>query len=256
MTCCVGIRAIALFEALGGFDRQYLGEQATSDTRSKEAVAKYRQTKGASVGPGGTGYGTGSTHHYDGYGYGGGYDDSDDGDGIDIDLNGHRRTRGPKWARGRAASGYASNATALAVHWDVILVRALTTITSLLPSPYSEDAQVYDMLPHPSIAYLLSTSQLPELLASLLRNDSITDWTARSDLYNAMLVLLRRVADCELTLQVSGTAFGFTRKVSIRATRFRCLLTRGTSLQAAAASKSGCGKTETLAGPHRGMGHL
>ena len=42
------------------------------------------------------------------------------------------------------------------------------------------------------------------LLASLLRNDSITDWTARSDLYNAMLCLLRRMADCEVTLQVNS----------------------------------------------------
>lgn len=198
MTCCTEIRAVALFEALGGFDRQYLGEQATSNTRSKEAVAKYRQSKGRSVGPGGTGYGTGSEAILPSS-FGSGLVGYDDGYSS-------YRGRGRGSGRGSGRTVYhesSSTANALAAHWDVILVRALTTITSLLPAPYSEDAQVYDMIPHPTIAYSLAMSQLPELLASLLRNDSITDWTARSELYNAMLVLLRRMADCELTLQVS-----------------------------------------------------
>jgi len=61
--------------------------------------------------------------------------------------------------------------------------------------------QVYDILPHPSIGPLLSLSQLPELLGSLLRNDSVSDWILRSDTYYAMIALLRRLADCELTVQ-------------------------------------------------------
>jgi len=91
---------------------------------------------------------------------------------------------------------------ALAVHWEEVIVRALTTITNILPSPYADSAHVFDMIPHPSIASLLSLSQLPELLGSLLRNDSITDWISRSELYYAMLALLRRLADCELTVRV------------------------------------------------------
>jgi baculoviral IAP repeat-containing protein 6 len=78
----------------------------------------------------------------------------------------------------------------------------LTTLTSILPSPYADSAEVYDMLPHPSIGQLLSLSQLPELLGSLLRNDSVTDWITRSELYYAMIALLRRMADCELTVEV------------------------------------------------------
>lgn len=200
LTCCAEVRAIALFEALGGFDRQYLGERATSDTRSKEAAAKYRKSTVNSVGPGGTGYGTGaSTSYYYGGPTHGGYDDYDDEwDAFNNFPGSKRRGRGGGHQRGR---GQSSTAVALANHWDELLVRALSTITALLPSPYSDDAQVYDMLPHSSITQLLALSQLPELLASLLRNDSITDWTTRSDLYNAMLTLLRRMADCELTLE-------------------------------------------------------
>jgi hypothetical protein len=35
----------------------------------------------------------------------------------------------------------------------------------------------------------------------LLRNDSVTDWVQRSDAYHAMVVLLRRMVDCELTVE-------------------------------------------------------
>jgi len=35
----------------------------------------------------------------------------------------------------------------------------------------------------------------------LLRNDSLTDWVQRSDAYHAMIVLLRRMVDCELTVE-------------------------------------------------------
>ncbi|CCL98146.1 uncharacterized protein FIBRA_00140 [Fibroporia radiculosa] len=90
----------------------------------------------------------------------------------------------------------------LASHWDEVVVRALQTITDLLPSPYSSSPQIYDMVPHASVAALLLGSQLPNLLGDLLRNDSVTDWIVRMEIYHAMLALLRRLADCELTIEV------------------------------------------------------
>ncbi|GBE77250.1 Baculoviral IAP repeat-containing protein [Sparassis crispa] len=184
LTCCAEVRAIALFEALGGFDRQYLSERATSDSRAKEAAAKYRSTQVNSVGPGGTGYGTGA------------------------DFTDLWHSRGLGKGRGRGGAGFtsteahASRIDELAAHWDEIVVRALTTITQFLPSQYSDAAQIYDMLPHASTEALLSLSQLPDLLGDLLRNDSVTDWISRIDVYHAMLALLRRMADCELTIEV------------------------------------------------------
>ncbi|KAJ7922900.1 hypothetical protein B0H13DRAFT_1982237 [Mycena leptocephala] len=172
-SCCSGVRALSIFECLGGFDRQFLGERATSDARALD-LAQQQQRLGKSVGPGGTGYGM------DGYRGGG-------------------RTRG----RGRGRGGKSSTQSSkLATHWDELVIRALNTLTSILPAPYADSAQVYDMLPHASIGHLLSLSQLPELLGSLLRNDSVTDWIARSEIYEAMIALLRRMADCELTVEV------------------------------------------------------
>ncbi|KAI0652529.1 hypothetical protein C8Q79DRAFT_938107 [Trametes meyenii] len=169
-TCCAKVRVVALFEALGGFDKQRLGERATSDERARK-TSKARKSKMNSVGPGGTGYGTGH-------------------------QGGRINEQKP------VASFKDDHRNSLALHFDEIIVRALRTVTSYLPAPYSEDPQIYDMVPHPSIASLLQMSQLPDLLGSLLRNDSITDWIARIDVYHAMLALLRRLADCELTLEV------------------------------------------------------
>ncbi|KAJ7292799.1 hypothetical protein C8J57DRAFT_1267123 [Mycena rebaudengoi] len=159
-SCCSGVRAIAIFECLGGFDRQFLGERATSDSRALELSNKNPRGS-SSVGPGGTGYGTGQT-----------------------------------------GQSQPSRADELDSHWEEIVVRALTTFTGILPAPYAESAQMYDMLPHASIGHLLALSQLPVLLGSLLRNDSVTDWIVRSEIYYAMIALLRRMADCELTVEV------------------------------------------------------
>ncbi|KAI0323038.1 hypothetical protein OF83DRAFT_1048195 [Amylostereum chailletii] len=217
MSCCAEIRAIALFETLGGFDRQYLGEKATSEARAREAASKNRGTHG-SVGPGGTGYGTGG--RYDDY-----YDDDEEDEdsiqdpGITPEsyytsgsvLGGRGRgygyrARGRGRARDRARGGSSGHTLAkaqkLAAHWDEIVIRALNTITSILPSPYVEPVQTYDLLPHASIQHVLALSHLPDLLGDLLRNDSVTDWTSRSEIYYAMLALLRRMADCELTVGV------------------------------------------------------
>ncbi|KAI0778812.1 hypothetical protein BD413DRAFT_660998 [Trametes elegans] len=196
-TCCAEVRAIALFEALGGFDKQYLGERATADERARKATAAARKTTARSVGPGGTGYGTDSR--------GGGMSAYGDYD-IDDDLFSFRkRVRGRYRAGGNGRgpqTDSSSNHNFATLHFDEIIVRVLNTITSYLPSPYADGAQIYDMLPHPSIGSLLLLSQLPDLLGTLLRNDSVTDWTARIDVYYAMLALLRRLADCELTLEV------------------------------------------------------
>ncbi|KAH9849201.1 hypothetical protein C2E23DRAFT_840286 [Lenzites betulinus] len=197
--CCTDVRAIALFEALGGFDRQYLGERTMANDRAREAAAKARATH-ANI-----------TSHR-GVGYGGNYA----GDYL-VDFN---RYSSPGSVLGRSPysvqHGGASQRDLSAAHFDEIIVRALNTITYYLPSPYSDNAQIYDMLPHPAISSLLLLSQIPDLLASLLRNDSVTDWIARIDVYQAMLALLRRMADCELTLGVlTGPRWEMTRSCGL-----------------------------------------
>lgn len=51
-SCCSGVRALAIFECLGGLDRQFLGERATSKSRAL-ALAQQQTSKSGSVGPGG-----------------------------------------------------------------------------------------------------------------------------------------------------------------------------------------------------------
>lgn len=189
VTCCAEVRAIALFEALGGLDKLFLGEQATTNARAKEASSKHNIT-GRSAGPRGTGYGTGSTASFHLRGLRGGR------------ARGRGRGRGRGGAHNITSSSSRTATEQMASHWDELLVRAMTTITSFLPSPYAEEFKEYDILPHGSIAPLLSLAQLPELLGNLLRNDSVTDWINRSEVYSTMLGLLRRMADCELSIQV------------------------------------------------------
>lgn len=217
-TCCADVRVIALFEALGAFDRQYLGERATANERAREAAAKLRKTApGSSVGPGGTGYGTGRG----GASYGGGFIHVMAYSNIDHIGYAPYRARGRgRGRRGKAAFILPADDTPqrdpLAAHFDEIIVRALHTITSYLPSPYSENAQIYDMLPHPATGTLLLLSQLPDLLGSLLRNDSVMDWIVRIDVYSAMLALLRRMADCELTLEVHLSFYCVMKLLTLR----------------------------------------
>ncbi|KAI0354631.1 hypothetical protein OH77DRAFT_1425701 [Trametes cingulata] len=208
--CCAGIRIVALFEALGAFDRQYLAERTTANERAQKATAKSRATQVGSVGAGGTGYGSGRTGSYN---HGGDYDDfwdfdeGDDGFGYSVPVRGHGRGSGrgrPTGGQGASSAnpGNPAHRDPMAARFDQIIVLALKTITDFLPSPYADDAQIYDMLPHAAIGSLLLLSQLPDLLGTLLRNDSVTDWIARIDVYHAVLSLLRRMADCELTLEV------------------------------------------------------
>lgn len=127
----------------------------------------------ATVGPGGTGYATES-------------------------HTGHAAQHGEDHLDRKAAEA----SKAVADRWDDIVLRAFETITYLLPSPYSDNAASYDLLPHMSIRSLISLSYLPELLGTLLINDSVTDWVERSNVYNALLRLLRRMADSELSVGV------------------------------------------------------
>jgi len=138
-------------------------------------ATKNKGSASNSVGPGGTGYGS------EGYGH---------------------RGYGSRSGSKKYETRHDKRNKELASHFEEIIIRALRIVTSLLPAPYSDSAEVIDMLPHPSIGSLISLSQIPDLLSQLLRNDSVTDWSNRSTTYYSMLALLRRMADCELTLQV------------------------------------------------------
>lgn len=179
LACCAENRAIAMFEALGGLDRQFLIEQAAAVSRAS-AIAK-NSVKTHSVGPGGTGYGTGNS-------------------GPSAGSHAHWRN-GPKKTTRKTKNMEEDTVGKSADHWEKNVVRAMNLLAELLPAPYSESVQVYDMLPHASIGFLISLSQIPTVLATLLRNDSVTDWITRKETYNTMLSLLRRMADCELTIQ-------------------------------------------------------
>lgn len=168
MTCCAEVRAIALFEALGGFDRNYLSFKlgdSHNTPRSKKPQPSARTT-----GARGTGYGAGGGH-------GGGAANS--GASRDTKL--------------KEREAYDTS-------YDKVFVRALQTIASLLPNPASE--AVYDLLPHPSIRPLIQLSFIPEAFTELLRNDSLNEWTRRSDAYHEMIQIIRKFADSELSVEV------------------------------------------------------
>jgi hypothetical protein len=71
---------------------------------------------------------------------------------------------GTGYGRGNASLGKrkltvtSTKVDKLASDWDTNIVAGLTTLIALLPEPYAENAQVYDMLPHPSIGHLISLS--------------------------------------------------------------------------------------------------
>jgi hypothetical protein len=183
---------------LAGFDQQYLAEEATSEARALSNLALAKQSQASTVGPGGTGYSTGHSSW---------------------STRGRGRGRG----HGRAAATPTAPRTALssetyAAHWDRTLLIAFNAIKDLLPSPCSESPAIYDLLPHPSLAALFLSSYVPTVLAQLLRNDSVTDWIARNDVYHAMLGLLRRMADSELVIQVLvGRRYEIAQSQGLRA---------------------------------------
>jgi len=161
LECCAEGRAIAIFEILGGFDQQYIVEQSASQSRAAK-IAQNAQ-KGPSVGPGGTGYG----------------------------MNNHRQSTNKVSQANTPASSTLENN----------IISSIKVLIDLLPAPYCDNPKGFDLLPHPSIGHLISLSQLPIVLGGLLRNDSVTDWISRKETYNTMLSLLRRMADCELTIR-------------------------------------------------------
>jgi baculoviral IAP repeat-containing protein 6 len=86
--------------------------------------------------------------------------------------------------------------------WDDASNWVFRALAVYLPNPYTDSPAPFDFVPHPSIGALLQLSYLPEILGALLRNDSVADWIARSETYQTMLRLLRRLADCELTIRL------------------------------------------------------
>ena len=86
--------------------------------------------------------------------------------------------------------------------WDCASNWVFCALVVYLPNPYADSPAPFDFVPHPSIVALLQLSYLPEALGALLRNDSVADWIARSNAYQTMLRLLRRLADCELTIKL------------------------------------------------------
>lgn len=119
----------------------------------------------------------------------------------------------PGWSVDQAAraaelSASTSSAAARDLAQDPLFLSALRHLSSLLPQPDSPTAKLYDYLPHPSLPALLELSTLPDLLAQLLRNDSVVEWTRRSDVYFAMLDVLGALGACEVTL---GCLFGARR---------------------------------------------
>ncbi len=166
---------MALFETLASFDKIFIAEKENAKKRIKSAQQTSKPV--SSVGPGGTGYGQGREHH----------------------VHTHNGSRGGTNESKRKGKGQTTDTES---QWDETVVTMLHLITKLLPEPYAQIPQTFDLLPHASIGQLLIMSQVPDLLAGLLRNDSISDWTARSATYHAMLALLRRMGDCELTIRV------------------------------------------------------
>ena len=86
--------------------------------------------------------------------------------------------------------------------WDSVSTWVFLALIKYLPDPYADSPASFDFVPHPSICSLLRLSYLPETLGALLRNDSVADWITRGETYQTMLLLLRRLADCELTIKL------------------------------------------------------
>ena len=157
-TCCAAVPAVAIFGTLSALGCQ-LGERPSSQSR----VIAVRM-RAVSVGPGGTGY------HMGGF---------------------------PRF-RLSIGTSPTSGSKGVAKDWDKVVVPVFNVLTDLLPAPSSESPQAYDLAPHATLRSLLSLSMLPNILASLLRNDSVTDWNASSEVYYTMLrfCVVRRLSKC------------------------------------------------------------
>ena len=188
---------------------------------------KASKKKSSTVGPSGTGYATDRLHFsgFDGYdddvGMDGEYGMDFDGwgdpgwgwgyDGISPEpsykakavTNPGRSGKTSRRPTGAISSKTKKDLTSDGTRsWDGVSNWALRALTAYLPNPYADLPALFDFVPHPSIEALLQLSYLPETLGALLRNDSVADWIARSETYHTMLRLLRRLADCELTIRL------------------------------------------------------
>ncbi|GAA6007783.1 uncharacterized protein JCM10292_005433 [Rhodotorula paludigena] len=113
-----------------------------------------------------------------------------------------------KLAARKAAADAASASTSRADSLDLQYTRALSLLSSALPAPDAPTAQLYDFLPSPALTPLLQLSTLPDVLALLLRNDSVPEWQRRSAVYFAMLDVMQALGAGEGTL---GVLFGERR---------------------------------------------
>ena len=227
--CCAEGRAIVIFEVslhssefvkvahsgngqvLAALDTLYLvdGRLSKKDD-TPGVVSKGRKTAKPKGLGGGTGYGTSSVHGaahpmmtqamFDAME--GAYDDEDDegefGDFDDFDEYeeammmeeaGYHRGLAP------AAAPFISKDADKHKEQDRLITIALNLLANLLPHPDSPDALGLDFMPSATLTPLLLLSTLPEILSDLCRNDSVTDWAQRSDLYFAMLRVLAAICE-------------------------------------------------------------
>ncbi|GAA6023489.1 hypothetical protein JCM10207_006215 [Rhodosporidiobolus poonsookiae] len=109
-----------------------------------------------------------------------------------------RREKGGKEKKENPA---ASAASAHDASQDALYTAFLTLLIPLLPAPDSPTATMLDFLPSPHLLPLLALSTLPDLLATLLRNDAVPEWHRRSGVYFAMLGALEALAGVEVTME-------------------------------------------------------
>ena len=139
------------------------------------------------------------------YGMGGGDEDEFYSDEDDEDMYGMPYGYHPPPQVAAAVTPPEPKINVKDAEQDLVYLAALRLISLLLPHPDLPDAQIYDYLPHPSLAPLLVVSTLADLLTDLLRNDSVSEWTARSEVYFALLDILTTLSGSEATL---GVLFG------------------------------------------------
>ncbi|GAA5879634.1 hypothetical protein JCM1840_000594 [Sporobolomyces johnsonii] len=217
--CCAAGRAIILFEILSALDTVYLADHLKKPIIKSAAAAKgkgKKKTKPDGRGAG-TGYGT-AAYPYHGYASGAGasngtgyafeddYDSLDEEGGMYSDMDdGDPEGFAYHLAHCAAAAPAAPPKKVENQHemaQDKLYLSALKILAPLLPQPDSPAATMYDFVPHSTLPALLSVSTLPDLLANLLRNDSVLEWQRRSDVYFAMLEVLQALGQSEATLAV------------------------------------------------------
>lgn len=77
---------------------------------------------------------------------------------------------------------------------DDALVRILDGIRRLLPHPGDKDPSPLDLGPHPSLASMLLTSALPEVLGNLFAVP-FEEWNTRKAVYASALALIRSICE-------------------------------------------------------------